>query len=354
MRLFRVESKGGFTEFKALDFSGEHRETTLESWLESNPDSIVEDGRLLLIGRQVSTNFGLSIDLLALDRDGSTVVLELKRDRTPRETLAQALEYGSFVEGLDYERLQQLFTDYIGDEGTALSEYHKQYFGLEDGVGVSFNKDQRIVIVGQNITPQIRQTAMFLRRKGMSVTCVEFNFFQTESGEQLLSTDTVVGKEPSQVKAVSTGALPKVDRKKFLESVDDSARPVFEQILALSEEHNFPIHWGSKGFTQNVNIDGTHIVLCWAQPPSSVYGQCLMTGFWDINRKVEGGEDLSTSFRRRLEELLPVVDSGAELKYVIQQQPKAEQITELKIAIVELADAIQQRGLRSSTEATTG
>ena len=38
----------------------EHREKTIESWLESNPDCILEDGKVLIIGRQVPTNLSSS------------------------------------------------------------------------------------------------------------------------------------------------------------------------------------------------------------------------------------------------------------------------------------------------------
>jgi len=91
MRLFRVEEGGAFEEFVKTSFQDRYSEAILEDWLVGNTDGIVEDGRLLLIGRQVTTNLGTTIDLLAVDRQGDVVVLELKRDRTPRETLAQAL-----------------------------------------------------------------------------------------------------------------------------------------------------------------------------------------------------------------------------------------------------------------------
>lgn len=45
----------------------------------------------MVIGRQVPTGYGTYIDLLCIDRDGHLVVIELKRDMTPREVVAQVL-----------------------------------------------------------------------------------------------------------------------------------------------------------------------------------------------------------------------------------------------------------------------
>ena len=68
-------------------------------------EMIVRDPRILssewmLIGRQEVTSHGGRIDLLAIAPDGSLVLIELKRDRTPREIVAQALDYASWVDGL--------------------------------------------------------------------------------------------------------------------------------------------------------------------------------------------------------------------------------------------------------------
>jgi RecB family endonuclease NucS len=49
----------------------------------------------MLIGRQQDTGFGGRIDLLAIAPDGALVLIEIKRDRTPREVVAQALDYAS-------------------------------------------------------------------------------------------------------------------------------------------------------------------------------------------------------------------------------------------------------------------
>ncbi len=73
-------------------------ESMIEGWLEKQPELLDLD--LLIIGKQVSTEFGGRIDLLGMDADGNLVIIELKRDKTPREIIAQVLDYASWVSGL--------------------------------------------------------------------------------------------------------------------------------------------------------------------------------------------------------------------------------------------------------------
>ncbi len=71
-------------------------EATLEAILEADP-SILGLDVLLVIGRQVITSFGKRIDLLCIDGDGTLFVIEVKKARTPREVVAQALDYGFWI-----------------------------------------------------------------------------------------------------------------------------------------------------------------------------------------------------------------------------------------------------------------
>lgn len=76
-------------------------ESKLEGYLAKDPGLLGD--QLLVIGRQVRTPHNKYIDLLAMDVDGNIHVLELKRDRTPRDVVAQLLDYGSWVSTLDRE-----------------------------------------------------------------------------------------------------------------------------------------------------------------------------------------------------------------------------------------------------------
>src|SRR5262245_58645802 len=93
---------------------------------------IVRDARILseewmLIGQQEITSFGGRIDLLAITPDGSLVLIEIKRDRTPREVVAQALDYASWVEELTADRIAQIYQRF--SQGGSLSEAFLKRFG---------------------------------------------------------------------------------------------------------------------------------------------------------------------------------------------------------------------------------
>ena len=78
-------------KLEKISFSTIESEQKLEDTL-ARDISILAPG-LMLLGRQISTAHGKFIDLLAMDTDGNLSVIELKKTRTPRETVAQLLDY---------------------------------------------------------------------------------------------------------------------------------------------------------------------------------------------------------------------------------------------------------------------
>src|SRR6476659_9834786 len=101
---------------------------TREQFLE---DMIVAAPRLLsdewmLIGRQEDTGFGGRIDLLAISPDGSLVLIELKRDRTPRDVVAQAIDYAAWVEKLRAEDIAAIYGRFAA--GRSLEEDFRRRF----------------------------------------------------------------------------------------------------------------------------------------------------------------------------------------------------------------------------------
>jgi RecB family endonuclease NucS len=77
-------------------------EQQVEDWVAAAPEMLGEP--LLIIGRQVGLDSGRDfIDLLALDSDGSLVVIELKRDLIGGDADLQALRYAALIGGSQYD-----------------------------------------------------------------------------------------------------------------------------------------------------------------------------------------------------------------------------------------------------------
>jgi hypothetical protein len=104
MNLWRIE------EDRPRPFvtGGINEERRLESIL-ADDIKILGLGPLMPLGCQVLTDHGVRIDLLALDEGGTLYVIEFKRARTPREVVAQVLDYGSWARGVSAESLARVF-----------------------------------------------------------------------------------------------------------------------------------------------------------------------------------------------------------------------------------------------------
>lgn len=345
MKLFTIDKNEKFIPYKEHDFEKNKHEAYLEVLLENNPEYFFEGSKVLIIGRQVTTNLNTFIDLLGIDKSGNTVVVELKRGKTPRETVAQLLEYASFIENLDYSQLNEIYRGYSGEE-SSLEDYHQQYFQNETDEKVSFNKSTRLIIVAQEISREIRQTALFLRKKGIDIYCMEFKYFETKSGEKIISSDFVVGEEEYMRQKVQSASLPKVDEKQFLSSLDKNGLEVFQRIFEFAKQKGLMFRWGSKGFSLNVELDTAFVGLFFGYPPSSVFKQSIYTGFEEIAKKVNNPGEIIEFYNKHVENLGYFVKAKSNLKWVIDKAYSENEVKQFLGIIDEVISKIKERGLK--------
>ena len=156
-------------------------EQQLEDMIVAAPHML--SGDWLLIGRQEPTGYGGRIDLLAIAPDASLILIELKRDKTPREIVAQALDYAAWVETLTADRIAQIFRRFSG--GQTLDEAFATKFGLtldEDAL----NATHQIVLVASSLDPASERIIAYLNARGIAINTLFFQVFQ-HGPDQLLS-----------------------------------------------------------------------------------------------------------------------------------------------------------------------
>ncbi len=156
-------------------------EELLEDMIENDP-SILED-EWLIIGRQVLTKFKKEVDLLAIAPDGSLVVIELKKSKTPRDVVAQAIDYASWVQGLEADEISDIFETY--SKGQNLREAFKAKFQV-DLEEENLNQSHQMVIVASELDEATERIINYLSERGIAINAVFFEVF-ADGSQQFLS-----------------------------------------------------------------------------------------------------------------------------------------------------------------------
>jgi len=154
-------------------------EDRLETWIENDPSILGID--LLIIGRQVVTEYGGKIDLLGISSEGDLIIIELKRDKTPREIIAQVLDYASWVKSLTYSDIDGIARKY---KDKSLPVMFNSYY--ESSLPENVNNNHSMLIVASEMDDSSERIIKYLTEEyKVSVNAIFFNFFRDGTSEYL-------------------------------------------------------------------------------------------------------------------------------------------------------------------------
>ena len=127
-------------------------------------------------------------------------MVELKKGKTPREVVAQILEYAVWGSSLDYDDLDKIAHTYYQkqdcDFNRSIYDLYKEAFlpDVDEEPKVKFNKNQKLFIVAEEISPVIQEVSLHLREKySVDVSCMEYEVLKSKQGEYFISTEKIVG-----------------------------------------------------------------------------------------------------------------------------------------------------------------
>jgi len=190
VKIWKIMDGDRLKEIKRTKLDLENR---LEQWLE-NDISIISNN-LLIIGRQVRTEFGGEIDLLCLERNGDAVVVELKRDKTPRDVVAQVLDYGSWVSDLSNDKISEIANEYLGGDGP-LEEAFKHKFNEE--IPEVLNENHKLLIIASDMDSSSERIVRYLSNSyGVGINTVSFQYLKDDDRSEFLARVFLIA--PSQV-----------------------------------------------------------------------------------------------------------------------------------------------------------
>ena len=214
----------------------------IQEWVLNSPAILGEE---LLV---VSTEFDRfdrtseRLDVLAIDRKGKLVVIELKRTATGTAAELQALRYAAFCSTFSLEDIAELYSRHLLAREELVIPADEARDRIVDFVGNpsfhSLDDKPRIILAAQEFPAEITATVLWLRSFGVDVTCVRLTPYRL--GDQLVmdshvliplpeTKDFLVRRARKDVEqAPREEAPPSVDV--FLEKAGEQIRPLARRL----------------------------------------------------------------------------------------------------------------------------
>jgi alkylated DNA nucleotide flippase Atl1 len=164
----------------------------IERWIREHPLVLGED--LKVVTHQFAS-FERSkdrLDVLAIDRTGRLVVIEVKRDTSGAYQDLQALRYAAFVSTFRADQLAEAHVEYVRrseDREIDVKGARRELEAFIEGGDldvVDEDTQPRIMLVAAGFQPAVTSTVIWLARSyGMDITCVQLLPYEV-GGELLL------------------------------------------------------------------------------------------------------------------------------------------------------------------------
>ena len=196
-QLFRIDPSNHESEamteveFATLGFQ-ERRD--IQEWVAENPSILGED--LLIIGKEFSgfDRTDERLDLLAVDKDGKLVVIELKRDDSGKDAHWQAIKYASYLHRVDAIGIIEMLASHESIPESEARIRLERHLGSDDLNAL--NNDQRIILASHRFAPEVTSAAVWLNEKipGENLmTCVQLiPYSDEETGSLYVQANTII------------------------------------------------------------------------------------------------------------------------------------------------------------------
>lgn len=166
----------------------------IEKWIENNPQILGEELHILTTEYDKFDKTNERLDLLAIDRNGVLVVIELKRDDSGKDVDIQAIKYAAYCSTLTLNEVVEIHKDYLikQKKKKTSEEVRDIVLSFVQGDFEQIGDKPRIIIVSSNYRPEVTASVMWLRKFGIDFKCIRLIPYQIDSNTLGLEAVTII------------------------------------------------------------------------------------------------------------------------------------------------------------------
>lgn len=241
-------------------------EAKLEDIIESNTDVLGLD--LMIIGRQVNTAFGARIDILAIDSEGTLHIIELKKDKTPRDVVAQILDYASWIRTLSYVNVSDIYESYANKLGVKPKFEEAFYDKFASNPPDTINTSSQLIIVASELDASTERIVSYLSNEyKVPVNAVFFTYFEDNQKQYLARTWLIDPHEIQSVAGIKPGSEAWNGQDYYVSLGEEGGHRNWDDCMKYGFVSGGQGRWYSKSLSQLkpdsrifVNVPGTGYV----------------------------------------------------------------------------------------------
>jgi len=180
------------TDFKSQNIS---ERQDIENWIEENPDILGE--QLLILSKEYD-KFDKTkerLDLLAIDKLGNLIIIELKRDDSGKSVDLQALKYAAYCSTLTFNETVSLYQNYLESKGQKknLDEVKDLITNFIDNNEFEEIDDRpRIMLVSREFRQEVTASVIWLRKFGIDISCIKLTPYQINESMIAFSSNILI------------------------------------------------------------------------------------------------------------------------------------------------------------------
>ncbi|MBU0760870.1 MAG: DUF4268 domain-containing protein [Nanoarchaeota archaeon] len=177
----------------------------LEQWVQEYPALLGEELFVVTTEYDKFDKSNDRLDVLAIDRQGKIVIIELKRDLAPSTTEMQGIKYAAFCSNLTIEDVVDIYCEGSkkkGDKVTPDDVENQIIDFIQDDNFEDFNNQPRIILVAREYKQDTTSSILWLRSFGVDIACVKL---------ELYSLRNHAGENPIAIKPTTIIPLPEAE-----------------------------------------------------------------------------------------------------------------------------------------------
>ncbi len=159
----------------------------IQEWIAQSPEILGED--LLIIAKELELPSRIRIDLLAIDRKGNLVIIELKRDSSGSDVEWQAIKYASYCSNFLPEDIFSHYAKYLESDSDEAQLKIEEF--LEEELE-SLNQGQRIILVAREFHSDVASAVLWLRDFEVDIKCVRLRPYMDADNDLFITPDTII------------------------------------------------------------------------------------------------------------------------------------------------------------------